>query len=806
VGRGTRQGFSIIRLLVDGASVLRRSAFKSVSLLLLLLGLGLMPNGCTKILGDFTIADDAGVASDAAETDAAVCAVGSAQCSNGYLYTCNSEGTGYIQSEVCSSADLCDATDGGSCAKCTEGVYGCDGPNLNQCVNGAWQLRQACESANLCNVELMSCAGCKDGDPPQCSGPDQTILQQCKGDRWTTVDSCASATLCTASIEAASSADAGTTAPKCMAPGCTPAGAYECDGNALLRCPPNQLAWDPVDTCQSAALCAQSVADPAGTATRGDKCAAAVCSPAGSYLCTGQVLEECSDDLTRLSTVQTCVAPLECNATLATCQACNPGDYECNGTDLQQCAPDATWKLVAKCASSATCDALNGQCKTPACAPGAFKCEASGVPASSSTAGESPVELEQCNAMLTGWDPVTACISAALCDANSGRCLDPACPAAGALQCNGAALQQCKSDQSGWTTVTTCPAGQACNPDLKSSCVAQCAASVNCNGKVRQTCTNSSSGPQIASVATCATAALCNCALANPETCLDGVTADKLCGVVVCGGSLAQHQCVGAALQQCSAGRDGWVADVTCDSALRCVAGTPPTYSDGYCAVCDTANAVTCNPSASPATLTTCSADRKSISTVKCATGRSCFSATSGAPYCAVCTENSKQCGSGAVQTCQKGQWVTTATCGAGVACVPGTGTTTAACGTCVEGSKTCTGGNIDVCTNGALKLSTTCANGCAVGASTCYACGADSSSCLVDGVTLQTCSAHVLGNATCPNGCTPGASTCGISCSAPSCSSDATQYCDPTSSLFIRCPTATTCSVNADAGSAGCT
>jgi hypothetical protein len=703
--------------------------------------------GCQLIAGDFKVDDPVVGQADSATR----CKDGEFRCNSEYLLECGATGDGWVLNDTCASADLCDSK-GKHCQVCEPGDLRCDGASRQECDgSGAWHEVQACPAADMCNPTF--CGNCTPGEYScrAVSSSLATELWQCgKEGTWSLhLDDCASEGLCKASLDAASASP--TWNMKCMPATCD-AGAYSCDGSVLRHCRQDRTAWDVVDTCASKELCGVGLMQAAASQGVIDMCPPG-CGTAETFHCNGMSLEQCRDDLTGFDLVMDCPANTECNPVLGACSdLCTAGEYQCNGATLRHCSTARHWEDVDTCASAALCQATTGptpagQCLPPGCAhAGDYQCEGA--------------TLSKCRDDLMGWDVVETCASSALCSALDKRCNAPACDPA-ELRCfltgDHEVLRRCKADRTDWDLVATCNPGELCSNDPKDSgCKLSCDSSARCNGKELERCTPNGWVHQ----STCATTDLCSCSING--TCALGLGTDG-CGVVVCGGTLATYQCSGATLQKCSAGRNGWDTQANCGDPSLCYPGASPTFTNGYCAVCPTANELKCNGS----TLTQCSPDRTMVSTVaNCATYGCIDSGT--ADYCAACNTGQVLCSGPTLQKCSSDRraFVNT-TCISAALC----DAANAQCDVCTANSNTCSGLRLDHCSSdGQTIQSQNCPKICDAAGGQCDGCVANTSRCAnnvlykcsSDGQTETptTCATTVLCNASLQRCDTP---TCAV-------------------------------------------
>jgi hypothetical protein len=204
----------------------------------------------------------------------------------------------------------------------------------------------------------------------------------------------------------------------------------------LQRCNEGRTAFELVQDCTNAALCALSLE--AGNA----ECEAPLCA-VGERRCREQTLTVCNEQRTGFDDEQTCGSAALCNSLGGRCEppACEAGARRCNGLQIETCNLERTAFDVAgdaPCASASLCiESSNGgaSCQLPACDPGQRRCQGA--------------RLEVCNAARTGFSLLESCASQALCvevrGGQSFQCAAPAC-AAGEAECRGRDLTVCNAD------------------------------------------------------------------------------------------------------------------------------------------------------------------------------------------------------------------------------------------------------------------------------------------------------------------------------------------------------------------------
>lgn len=262
-------------------------------------------------------------------------------------------------------------------------------------------------------------------------------------------------------------------------------------------------------------------------------------------------------------------APVAESAGSALASACEPGDVRCKGARLEICVRvdpgrPAEWLVERDCFTAELCvsDPLP-RCLARGCNPGEVSCLGS-VP-------------RVCNASLTGWSELPACVSAAHCSADpmvcaaSGSCCLPAPCSAGDLRCNGLELEQCLPDSSAWRSISLCETSELCQDGIAScragSSACTCAAAAcepnetRCNGNVLERCRAARSGWEV--IDECATDELCLLGKARLAERCEAPACDP-----------GEHSCSdGGVLRRCNAGRTGFGEPEECASAALCNPG-----------------------------------------------------------------------------------------------------------------------------------------------------------------------------------------------------------------------------------------
>lgn len=240
------------------------------------------------------------------------------------------------------------------------------------------------------------------------------------------------------------------------------AGEVSCADATPRVCNSAQTGWQALDSCETAAHCSTLDASCPGGAPC---CLVEPCAP-GELRCNEGRLEECQLDATGWSQRAACDTPELCLSGLANCggaascaceaAVCAEGEVRCTGGTLERCNLGRTgWDFVSECGSAALCERgltlEPARCEVPACSPGQFSCDGA--------------RLRSCRADLTDFDDADACVGPAFCNAAAGQC-DPAPCQPGERSCNGAQIQVCAADQSGFQPDgAPCATPELCNDD-----------------------------------------------------------------------------------------------------------------------------------------------------------------------------------------------------------------------------------------------------------------------------------------------------------------------------------------------------
>ncbi|HWO11394.1 MAG TPA: hypothetical protein VNN80_17995 [Polyangiaceae bacterium] len=468
------------------------------------------------------------------------CMAGERRCTGEVLEECNADQTGYVAIDRCASALQCNA----SLGRCTDQPCDwtqrerqCSGPQLEQCLPGAavWIPTEACATAGLCDPSADTCA------PLDCR-----------------IGGLAS-----------------------------PPSPYQCVGGNLMRCNDGLTGWEHVETCLNPSNCNALIdplaGDPYAVDMSTEELASLGCSPPacapGRYRCEGATLYLCGINRTGyLDRIQTCQSPRHCDAEGGRCldAPCIVGQRQCSGDEFQTCT-ESGWVTNTTCSRGAPCDSAQG-CLPTSCEPNEYRCQGA--------------VLERCNVERTGWIPVKACDSAALCSVTAKRCEAPACTT-GEVRCTtDGRLERCNAERTGWALVAECAAGIVLPPGVNGSALCdptgagQCLRSTSClsgalrcNGRELERCRDGAWRPH----ARCATAAQCD------------ATGSGACRAALC--EPGSYRCVvpgtpptpaddqtprlGLALEVCNDDGTGFVPALSCSPAELC------DDTHGQCDICE---------------------------------------------------------------------------------------------------------------------------------------------------------------------------------------------------------------------------
>lgn len=252
---------------------------------------------------------------------------------------------------------------------------------------------------------------------------------------------------------------------------CAP-GEFQCLSNVLQQCNIFGARFEDAAICDSNAACVAS-----GQKGYCVRCKAGVSNcEATSVHVLGSADDSAAYPSTRLSTCnlegsatdtsQTCLADAPiCDSASKQCLSCEPNALFCDGSSLNQCSVDGqSYTNKSYCQSGTVCDAAAGKCVLAmGCSPGTFQCVGA--------------TLQSCR--QGRFENFDECSSAALCDANFGRC-QKCSPSVS--QCVADAVQQCDSNWGEATPYTRqqCAVGNCSQSAQASGCNACRPGTIQC--------------------------------------------------------------------------------------------------------------------------------------------------------------------------------------------------------------------------------------------------------------------------------------------------------------------------------------
>jgi hypothetical protein len=356
-------------------------------------------------------------------------------------------------------------------------------------------------------------------------------------------DGCADAT----SIDAG--ADAGEDSGP-LSEFCTPGSTQPvCDGARMVLCSADGTELGALD-CANERLCQVGVAL--------GECA--ICQP-GAFDCDGTELSVCAEDGAGWENEDTCATAALCNAVAGACTAttCLPTNKRCVGDRLERCNDDQSGFVFDEMCDPGLCDDVGDQCDV--CTPGSTAC-VSGM-------------LRTCNADGQGYtdgpctQPADQCRQST-CPASRTSCLegdravDAACTASGGRFCDGAGeCVDCNRDNQ-------CTSGHCAG----SECV-QCEAPAHCPGD--DACNNP----------TCSGAGVCGLMRLSDVLC----GSQQICTNGTCAAACGNGRIDALTDEECDPAATGWTSS-TCDPAtclrtvyMGCEFDSDCPYPGSYCPV-----------------------------------------------------------------------------------------------------------------------------------------------------------------------------------------------------------------------------
>jgi hypothetical protein len=320
-----------------------------------------------------------------------VCLAGQKRCNPAnptQLQICNEELDGWNECDTCATSQLCSASIAGAacgasacveptCALGDRWCSGTDNRTLYQCpasrINSQAVALDTCDSNGLCEatradaMRTMCIEKTCNLQDRWCGGTGNRTLYKCPpsliNSQAIELDECETNGLC-------EKAHSTPNAMTCPAPACATPG-YSCGGagsRVLQRCDAERTELTTCDTCDTAALCTQSLT---ATTCNMTSCRVPACA-AGEKNCSGAILQICNAARTGFDTVATCGSAALCMNSLTpanqmTCDQCVAGTFNCDGAQPQQCsAPTngpAVWDdLGEPCEDEADCEPDTGTC------------------------------------------------------------------------------------------------------------------------------------------------------------------------------------------------------------------------------------------------------------------------------------------------------------------------------------------------------------------------------------------------------------------------------------------------------------
>jgi hypothetical protein len=337
-----------------------------------------------------------------------------------------------------------------------------DPTRLQRCKDtlDGWDDCDTCATDRLCSVSVgaATCDATSCQEPTcaitdlWCGGTDNRSLYRCPASLINTeaelLDVCATAGLCTQTHAESKLV--------CNEPTCALTDLW-CGGTGertLYKCPPSRInsQAEVLGTCVTAGLCDQAHAQ--GSTS----CPLPACA-VGQTQCGGtgnRTLRMCNSERTGFADCDTCDTSALCTDSLSqttcntsACRVCQAGQKQCSGSQLQVCnASRDGWTNLQLCGSSALC--MNSltpstQMTCDVCLAGSVDC-----------AGAQPRVCTDPGTGPTSWAPNGAeCDAETLCDTAAGECIcslaDTRChPGSGNFQV---------CEASGWTETAVCEMG-----------------------------------------------------------------------------------------------------------------------------------------------------------------------------------------------------------------------------------------------------------------------------------------------------------------------------------------------------------
>lgn len=481
------------------------------------------------------------------------CSPGERRCSmdNTSVEVCNSNGTAYTTSQMCSSGDVCNADNQqAACVEtCTPGEQRCtsDG-NIEQCnADGlTYSPAETCAAGEVCGEYVLGAPEC---GPDSCTGNARFCYEgdvwRCSGGSVTgTFDRCDDATeICVVESGVA----------QCKQPVCAP-GDLQCssNGGVVQQCNPNGTAFANLEICSGGDVCR--------VAGNGPECGAPPCTPGEIRCAADGSIEQCAADGLSHIPAETCGAGETCRVISGTPQcgpaSCTGNARFCFDGDVWACAGGTPTVVYDACdpglGEECVIEANVAQCRVPACTPGETRCNPTGK------------IIQNCKANGTGFENSLICGSGEVCREDLGAspvCAAPPCTP-GEQRCSVSGdIEECAPDGNSHIVATSCGAGTTCGVY---GGVPQCGPD-SCNGNARfcyggdvWTCSfNSPTGRYD------------TCDLAAGEECVIEAGAAQ-CKTITCTPGEVRCDPSGEFVQTCKANGTGFENTTTCQGSPVC--------------------------------------------------------------------------------------------------------------------------------------------------------------------------------------------------------------------------------------------
>ena len=346
------------------------------------------------------------------------------KCENNNVYKC--EGGFWELSQKCLGYDICTELSNTSAvcesgvtsgilppqkAECKNDEMKCDDNNAYKCVDGFWQLADACDSPEVCVEQSNTSAVCEmsmiagDMKIDECE-PDQmkcenNSIYQCVDGIWQLANACDSYEVCVEQSNTSAVCEMSMVDGDMQIDECDP-DQMKCENNSVYKCEGG--LWQLADACEGGTECVQ-VSNTSAFCDMGPTAGVLPveeCQP-GEMKCEDNSVYKCEGGLWQLADV--CEGGSECvqvSNTSAFCdmgplagvlpiEECQPGEMKCEDNSVYKC-DFGYWALANKCEGDAVCVELSntsavcemslvpsGVMPPSDCVPGQMKCEDNSV-------------------------------------------------------------------------------------------------------------------------------------------------------------------------------------------------------------------------------------------------------------------------------------------------------------------------------------------------------------------------------------------------------------------------------------------